>query len=217
MGKLLVFLLFLGAAFGVYQFTVEYKARQKAARNVWPEKLAGILQHHVLARTAADKAHQAESALLQLVYMADQIESDGFAVADNLKRAAVLAGASSSESSVIAAAVIENLDRARQLGAFEDPANLLKMERGDCPLALAPGWEKEKLVLGYKISPLLSAELAAVVPNMVIMPEAVRDMQSLATPPEASQLASQWLGARVINPETADAIRQRALQEASNR
>jgi hypothetical protein len=110
----------------------------------------------------------------------------------------------------MAAAVLDNYNRARStFGVFQDPANLLKMERGDPPIAISPGWEDELLVVGYKISPLLGAELSATLPNMVIMPESVRNMQTDLTPPEAHALNANWLGARMISPECSTAITEK--------
>jgi hypothetical protein len=121
-----------------------------------------------------------------------------------------MGGADATEAPLMAAAILDNYNRARStFGVFQDPANLLKMERGDPPIALSSGWEDEPLVVGYKISPLLGAELSATLPNMVIMPESVRNMQTDLTPPEAHALNSNWLGARMISPECSTAITEK--------
>ena len=114
----------------------------------------------------------------------------------------------------MAAAVLDNLNRARSLGAFADPANLPRMERGESPIATAPGWEDERLMVGYKLSPLFGAELSTTLSNMVVMPEAIRDMQTDITPPEAANLVNQWLGARMISPECASAVRMKVEEDS---
>jgi len=217
MGRILVFLLFLGAGYGVYQIFLDHKAKQKDARNLWPDKVAGLMRLHGSQKLLGGELLGSQQSFLQLLYMAYQIEQDDYPLLDTLKRAASLSGADATESPLMAAAVLDNLNRARGFGIFSDPANLLKLERGEPPTATAPGWEDELLVVGYKISPLLGSELSATLPNMVIMPESVRNMQTDLTPPEAQVLSSQWLGARMISPECATAIREKIKLDSSLR
>lgn len=217
MGRILVFLLFLGAGYGVYQIFLEHKAKQKDERNLWPNKLAGLMSLHSSKKTLNGELLGNQQSFLQLLYIAHQIEQDDYPLLDTLKRGAGLSGADATEAPLMAAAVLENYTHARNFGVFQDPSNLLKLERGEPPTATAQGWEDELLVVGYKISPLLGSELSATLPNMVIMPESVRNMQTDLTPPEAQVLTSQWLGARMISPECATAIRDKMKLDSSLR
>jgi hypothetical protein len=217
MGRILVFLLFLGAGYGVYQVFLDHKAKQKDERNMWPNKLAGLMALHSSKKLLSGELLGSQESFFQLLYMAYQIEQDDYPLLDTLKRGASLSGADATEAPLMAAAVLDNLTRARSFGIFQDPANLLKLERGESPIATAPGWEDEELVVGYKMSPLLGSELSATLPNMVIMPESVRNMQTDLTPPEAQTLTSQWLGARMISPECATAIREKIKLDSSLR
>jgi hypothetical protein len=209
MGRILVFLLFLGAGYGVYQIFLDFKAKQKAERNTWPQRVSSLISLHSSKKLLAGELLGGQPSFMQLLYAAYQIEKEDYPLLDTLKRAASLAGADVTEAPLLAAAILDNVSRARSFGAFTDPANILRLERGEPPIATAPGWEDEPLVVGFKISPLLGPELSATLPNMVIMPEAVRDMQTDLTPPEAQVLTSQWLGARMISPECATAIREK--------
>jgi hypothetical protein len=210
MGRILIILLFLGAGYGTYQIFLDYKAKQKEERNVWPGKLSDLMSLHSSKKLLAGELYGTESSFLQLLYLCHQIDQDGYPLLDTLKRGASLGGADGTEAPLMAAAILDNYNRARSIfGVFQDPANLLKMERGDPPIALSSGWEDEPLVVGYKISPLLGAELSATLPNMVIMPESVRNMQTDLTPPEAHALNSNWLGARMISPECSTAITEK--------
>jgi len=210
MGRILVFLLFLGAGYGTYQIFLDYKAKQKEERNVWPGKLSDLMSLHSSKKLLAGELYGTESSFLQLLYLCYQIDQDGYPLLDTLKRGASMGGADATEAPLMGAAILDNYNRARStFGVFQDPANLLKMERGDPPIALSSGWEDEPLVVGYKISPLLGAELSATLPNMVIMPESVRNMQTDLTPPEAHALNSNWLGARMISPECSTAITEK--------
>ena len=160
--------------------------------------------------TPPRSSYGTESSFLQLLYLCYQIDQDGYPLLDTLKRGASMGGADATEAPLMAAAILDNYNRALStFGVFQDPANLLKMERGDPPIALSSGWEDEPLVVGYKISPLLGAELSATLPNMVIMPESVRNMQTNLTPPEAHALNANWLGARMISPECSTAITEK--------
>ncbi len=206
MGKLLVFLLFLGAGIGLYKIYDDYKIKQRAERNTWPERLAGIMKLHTASNTLNHEILGGEATFLQLLYLAYQIERDGYPVLDTLKHGASQAGGGSSEAPLMAAALLDNLSRIRSFGVFNDPANLPRMERGESPIATTPGWEDERIVVGYKLSPLFGAELSTTLPNMIIMPEVIRDMQTDLTPPEASTLIRQWLSVRMISPECANEV-----------
>lgn len=217
MGKLLVFLLFLGAAIGVYKIYEDYKFKQKEARNTWPDRVAAVMKLHTARNTLNGQILGGETSFFQLLYLAYQIEREGYPLLDTLKRGASQAGADASEAPLMAAAVLDNLNRARKLGAFSDSANLPKMERGENPVSTTPGWEDERLTVGYKLTPLFGAELSTTLSNMVVMPEAIRDMQTDLTPPEAQTLAGQWLGARMISPECANAIREKIKADSDIR
>lgn len=209
MGKLFAFLLFVGAGIGVYKIFLEYKERQREERNAWPQRISGIMRHHTAQNTLSGEITGGEPSFIQLIYLAYQVERDGFPLLENISRAASLAGALTGEAPLIATSLLENLQRAKTLGVFQEPANLLKMERGERPIATAPGWEEEPVVAGFKISPLLGAELSATLPNMVLMPEAIRNMQTGVTPPEADRLISMWHSTRMISPECATATREK--------
>ncbi len=217
MGKILVFLLFLGAGIGVYKIYEDYKLKQKEERNIWPQHVASIMKLHTARQTLNGQIFGGESSFFQLLYLAYQIERDGYPLLDTLKRGASMAGADASEAPLMAAALLDNLSRARKLGAFNDPANLPKMERGENPVATSPGWEDERLTVGYKLSPLFGAELSTTLSNMVVMPEPIRDMQTDLMPPEAQTLSSQWLAARMISPECANAIREKIKADSQIR
>lgn len=217
MGKILVFLLFLGAGIGVYKIFQDYKAKQREERNSWPQRIAGIMAYHTAKNTLSGEIIGGETSFLQLIYFAYQVELDGFPLLDNLTRAAAQGGAVSSEAPLIATSLMENLQRAKTLGIFKDPANLLRMERGERPIATASGWEEESVGVGFKLSPLLGAELSATLPNMVLMPEAIRNMQTDITPPEADRLISLWLSSRMISPECATAARDKIKADSAIR
>lgn len=217
MGKILAFLLFLGAGIGVYKVFHEFKEKQREERNSWPQRIAGIMRYHTAQNTLSGEIIGGETSFIQLIYLAYQVERDGFPLLDNISRAASAAGAVTGEAPLIAASVLENLQRAKTLGIFQDPANLPRMERGERPIATAPGWEEEPVGVGFKISPLLGAELSATLPNMVLMPEAIRNMQTDITPPETDRLISMWLSIRMISPECATAAREKVKADKAIR
>jgi len=217
MGKLLVFLLFIGAGIGVYKMLEEHKEKQRLERNTWPQQIANVMRFHVSQNTLSGEIIGGESSFLQLIYLAYQVERDGFPLLDNVTRGAVLAGAGTTEAPLIAVSVLENLQRAKALGLFQDPSNALKMERGERPTATAPGWEEELACVGFKLSPLFGAELSATLPNMVLMPEAIRNMQTDVTPPDADRLISLWLSNRMVSPECATATREKIAADKTLR
>jgi hypothetical protein len=217
MGKILAFLLFLGAGIGVYKIFQDYKAKQREERNTWPQRMAGIMRYHTSPNTLSGEIIGNETSFLQLIYLAYQVERDGFPLLENVSQAASLAGAVNGEGPLIAASLLENLQRAKTLGIFQDPANLPRLERGERPIATATGWEEEPVGVGFKLSPLLGAELSATLPNMVLMPVAIRNMQTDVVPPEADRLISMWLSIRMISPECANATREKIKADKSIR
>jgi hypothetical protein len=217
MARILLFLLFAGAGYGLYQAVLDYKAYQKTQRNLWPEKVVSLIKPHSSKNLLSGNLPNQESTFFQLLYATYQIDQDGYPLIETLKRGASLAGVNDSEAQMIATALLDNLNRARSFGVFQDPSNLLKLERGSPPVALASGWENEPLVIGFKISPLLGAELMFTLPNMIIMPASVRNLQSDLMPPEAEKLTTQWLGNAIISPECALAIREKVEQDSKTR
>jgi hypothetical protein len=214
MNKLVALLIFTGAGFGAYFIFQDYKEKQRELRNPWPAKVANIMRMHTAKELMEGTILGNEASFFQLLYLSYQIERDGYPVLENLKAGANASGGQANEGPLMASAMLENYVRAGQLGLFADPANLARMERGEQPIATAAGWEDEPVGVGYKISPTLGAELSALLPNMVLMPVVIRNMQTDATPPNVDLLTNQWLAMRMISPECASTIREKVKTES---
>jgi hypothetical protein len=214
MGKFLIILLLAGAITGLYYVNQDYQRKLKRDRNPWPERVAEAARGHTARHYMASVTGRGgESSLLQLLYLAHEIGRDGYPLPDNLRSGVALAGAGANEAAAIVEALMDNYQRALDLGVFGDPANILRMERGERPVAAAAGWEGEPLTVGYKISPLLGPELGSAIPNMVVMPEAARNLQTDLCPPDAELLVNQWLAAGLISAECVNAVRQKVQDD----
>lgn len=209
MGKLLGFLIIAGGIAGLFFVYQDYAAKEKANRNTWEKTMALGLRLHTAASVRAageDGTVAGEGSFLRILYQAHRAEQDGYSVLDTVKKAAVAAGATSAEAAYIANSVVENLRVAREMGALSDPSNVLNMERGEPPVAKAKGWEDEKLVMGHRISPLLVPEAAYAIPNLVLVPESVRDMQDDTVTPATVDLVRKWLVEKMVGPDSAQLV-----------
>lgn len=217
MGKLLVFLLFLGAGIGIYKIYRDHQEKLHVERNDWPARLAPVFKHHTASYVLNGGVDGGEHTFFKLLYMTNGISKDGYPLIETLTRGAAQAGASGVEAPLLAASVLENFKRATDLKLFNDPGNLIRMERGEYPVSKATGWEEEPVTVGYIVTPTLGRELRLLLPNMVVMPEPVRNAQTEVTTQEAARLYNQWLVCKMIAPETANAIKEKVRQDAEQR
>ena len=206
--KLLVFILFCGVAYFAGHYAVRrYEKEAEEKRSHWPRQIAQYLETHIASHAApALSGDEGDATFFQILYQAHSAKEEVIDIAVTLKEAATLAGATANEAVAIATSIEQNLASARQLGVFEDINNLLRMERGEAPIAKASGWDGEPLAIGHLIPPVHVPSLVRSIPNMILEPQIVRDFQGDDITPEIVPVIRQFQGNRLITPETAAAL-----------
>ncbi len=212
--KVFATLLIAAALFGCYQLYLEYATSQRLARNPWLARMTPLIRLHTAKEVKGGGEKASESSYLRLLYLAWQASEDGYSALDTAKRAAAAAGAEQSEAARIGAAIHENVQIAKSMGVFDDVGNAVGMERGEPPTAHAKGWEDERLVVGYNLSPVLAPEAAFAIPNLRLMPESVRDMLTDRATSATVELARKWVVDKIIYPESYRAIATQAEANA---
>ena len=210
MGKFFTTLILLGGIAGVFVVTKDYFASQKVKSNPWIEDLRKL----IVKQSADEELTQVEDPwfadegrffrILSLMY---ETERGKYSAAETLLSAAS-AGLRPGEAKMVAESLLESYQLAKQLGVFDEPNNLLLMERGEAPVATSKGWEEEKLAVGHRVSPVLAPEASRSLVNLVLMPESLRDMQSDKVTSFTTDTIKKWRSENIITPESADAIAQ---------
>jgi hypothetical protein len=137
--------------------------------------------------------------------MMHEAERGKYNVQDTLNSAAG-AAPGAGQSKMIADTLMENYQLAQRLGVFDEPANVLAMERGDAPVATVAGWEDEKLAVTHRVSPLLAPEAARSLANLILIPEALRDAQLPGAIGFTTDTIKKWVKEGLISPVSAEAI-----------
>jgi hypothetical protein len=84
-------------------------------------------------------------------------------------------GIDESLSSIYWENVNTSFTTANNFKVFDDPDNLINMERGESPIIADSNWKGEKLALLPIVPPLLEPEVAKSLANLVLVPEIVRN------------------------------------------
>jgi hypothetical protein len=103
----------------------------------------------------------------------------------------------------------ENYAIAKKLGIFEELSNIMKMRDGMNPTAKSKGWEDERVVVGHLLTPIIAPEAARSLANLVIMPAAVRDMQSDELAGFSLEQSKKWLAEHIIVPDSHHLVEER--------
>jgi hypothetical protein len=73
--------------------------------------------------------------------------------------------------------LLENYETAKRFHMFDEPSNIMKLERGEPVPLHIPGWEGELSAVGQIVPGALAPEVANCLPNLVLLPAAARDAQ----------------------------------------
>ena len=212
MGKFIGFLIIVLGVFGCYKLFNEFKVTQKAKSNRWISTLTPLLKVHLKSESQSeveDPTYSAEGNFFRILAMLNESERGGYSAATTLTAALSSSGAPKGEAKLIELQTLENYDLAKKLDVFKDPKNGLRMERGQAPIAGAPGWDDEPLVAGHILSPLIAPEAARALTNLMLMPLSVRNMQNGGADGFTRDMAIKWGREHLITPATAGAIEEK--------
>jgi len=205
MGRFLTTIIIgLGIA-GLFFVARDYFASQKLKKNPWIEDIRYLVTHAQQKEAEGgtnDPWFVDEGRFFTLLASMHETERTKYDLESTLMSAC--SGIPSSK--LVQESLLANYAMAKTLGVFNQPSNLLAMENGDAPVATARGWEDHKLVVGHRISPLLAPEAAKSLVNMLLMPEALRDLQTVDAGGFTLETVKKWAQERLISPESAEAI-----------
>jgi hypothetical protein len=204
MARLFGFLIIILGCIGVYFIFKEKVEEKKMRDNPWMHKLRPMIAEHVATKISADSAapwYAMEGSFMTILCYMHRAVKSNYSMDDTLRGA--LSGMKSGQVKMLSDALLKNYETANQLGVFDDPNNLVRMERGQAPVAKAPGWEDEKLVAGHLLSPIIAPEACNSLVNMVLMPELVRDMQTHEPRGFTLETVKKWREEGIITPESA--------------
>ena len=205
MGKLFSFLIILGGLAGCYFVYQDYAAKTKEKRNSAADEIARLVDlqcRQEVSAEAEDASVISEGNLFRIMALLKNSEENGYSTSDTLRKAVDSTSARPGERRMIADMLSENYRVLKQLDVFDELGNVLKMENGTAPVARAPEWEDERVVVGYLLSPLHAPEASHSLANLILLPESARNMQTAALGTFNQEIAKKWLVERIITPES---------------
>ncbi len=200
----------LGIA-GAFFVARDYFEAQKQKKNPWVEEIRVLVndaQQKEREGAANDPWFADEGRFFTLLAILHETERTKYDVESTLM--AACSGIPASK--LVQESLLANYALAKTLGVFNQPTNLLAMENGESPVATARGWEDHKLVVGHRISPLLAPEAAKSLVNMLLMPEALRDLQVVDAGGFTLETVKKWNQEKIIGPESSEAIAELVRQ-----
>ncbi len=210
MGKIIGTIIMLGALAGIFFTAQEYWQKRHGGKNPFVDTLTPLIRLHVAKKVGSEEGSSAsEASFMTILYYAHRAAAEGHDLISTVKSAASAAGAGKSEAARMATSINENVTLAKKMGVFGQANNEVAMERGDSPVATAKGWEDERMVIGHTLSPVLAPEAAYAIPNLIIMPECIRDMQTERVTTATTELARKWLVDQIIFPASKIDIEER--------
>jgi uncharacterized protein YneF (UPF0154 family) len=211
MGRLFtVIVIGLGIA-GLFFVARDYFEEQKVKKNPWIEEIRYLVtgaQEKDAEGSVNDPWFADEGRFFSLLAMMHETERTQY----DLENTLMSACSGIPASQLVQDALLNNYQLAKTFRVFDQPTNLLAMENGDPPVAVARGWEDHKLVIGHRISPLLAPEAAKSLVNMLLMPEALRDLQVVDAGGFTLETVKKWSLEKLIVPESAEAIAELVRQ-----
>ena len=209
MNRIISFLIIIGGFVGGYFVYQDYAKGVKANSNHWADDLRVIIKTYVKDGKASsddvpgNSNSMAYFRMLGLIYDSEQHH---YFAGDTVRGALAGSGLPAGQAKMTIDSLLDNYHAAKQLGVFEATTNILRLERGEPPICSAKGWDGELLVPGYVISPLLAPEAAYALPNVVLMPKTVRDLQNEQPAGITPEIAKKWLSEHLILPASHAAI-----------
>lgn len=214
-GKTLSTLLVIGGLVAVYFIYQDFWRDELKRRNPWVERLTPLIRPHLARHVGTPEAEAAtEANFLTIVFTAWRAGEEGHEMTETVKNAATAAGAKDGEAARISAAIAENVKNAKSFEVFSNPNNVMSLERGEPPICGAKGWEDELVVVGHQLSPVLAPEAAFAIPNLRLVPESVRDMETDQITIQVVDLARKWLSEGIVFPASLKEIEKRHKEQS---
>lgn len=148
--------------------------RQEKEEKYWVKELATRLQKVTGSQSSRDPETN-EAPLFRLVYFLYKADNAKMDMPKLINEACEEINLDSNAASVLLENLMDDLNAAKRFEVFNDPINLMNLERGDTATIAGGGWKGEKLAVAQQISGLLAPEAAQCAANLVLVPAMVRD------------------------------------------
>ncbi len=119
-----------------------------------------------------------ESSLFKLAIFLHEAEAAKVDIPKVVEEYGTAEGMDEAVWGMIRDAIQTDMDTLKGFAIFDEPSNLMKLERGEAPVIPAGPWKGQKLAVAQIVSGLLAPEAAQSLPNLVIVPTIVRDAWS---------------------------------------
>jgi hypothetical protein len=212
MNRALPFILIALGLLGAYKIISQKLAERKERSNPFMADIRDLLEEHRKAEVSATDAapwYSSEATFFEVMSLMHRATKMKYSPTDTLSQAM------SGFPRAALDQTVSNYEILTKLGVFSDPANLIRMERGEAPYAKALGWEEEKIVLGHRISPFFAPEAASHLLNLVVMPESIRDLQVHEIRNFGLDHLKKWVGDKVLDSSSANEIYDILTKEGS--
>lgn len=212
MNKLIGLLIIIGGLSGGYILYKDYSAKEKDRRNPSADEIRRIIADTLKPQDLASKEdpwYASEAAVFRILAYLHTAEQEHYSVGETIKTAVSGSGARAGQGKIITDMLEENYAIAKKLGIFEELSNIMKMRDGMNPTAKSKGWEDERVVVGHLLTPIIAPEAARSLANLVIMPAAVRDMQSDELAGFSLEQSKKWLAEHIIVPDSHHLVEER--------
>jgi hypothetical protein len=204
--KFLTFVLVLACAIYGYYTIPPYL--QKRHEHFWAAPLAAHIEKQTKGVLQAGNPTQPDEAnFFWILFYLNKAESAHEDLRTLVGNACMEAELGDSLASVVKDSLLVNYEAAKKLRLFEEATNVIKLEQGEPALIKFPGLEDMKVTVGYVVLPTLAPEAANSLPNLLLLPEMVRNAQSDAVTTYVIERASAFENIGVIKRDSLERIR----------
>jgi len=169
--KFFLFLLLIAA--GITGYFYYQKATLEREEHFWTNQCKEPLT--ALVRPSSEGIEPDEAAFFKFLLVLHKAQAAKMDLSKIFTSACTELGVGDDATSVYWESVNTDFTTANDLKIFDDPDNLINLERGDSPVITNSDWKGEKLGLLQIVPPLLAPEASKSLANLVLVPEIVRN------------------------------------------
>lgn len=167
------------------------------------------LKNHLKAMQmdpAATQPEVRESNMFKLLIFLHEAEVAKVEIPKLVEEYGLEAGMDDTMWGMIRDAVQTDMETAKGFGIFDEPSNLMKLERGEAPVITSGPWKGQKVAVAQIISGLLAPEAAQSLPNLVVVPAIVRDAWSEVVTTSTVDIAYNLQRNRFMSKESLERV-----------
>jgi hypothetical protein len=159
-------------------------------------------------QNAASPALPDEAAFFKLLCMLYTLEQQRLDLRHILQETCSRLGMLGEKADLVQETLLENYETAKRFHMFDEPSNIVKLERGEPVPIQFSGWEGELSAVGQIVPSSLAPEVANCLPNLVLLPAAARDAQDGSIGAQTQEHARNLSRCGFLDRMTLDTIMQ---------